>query len=121
MSENKRCPFCNGKVDPRGWLGSGGVRGPECDGCGATALTIEAWEKRAGDVITTFGFGNVVVVEGNLVGVVCKLWGQSSEGREPGVDVYVRSLNAVKCYPQSAVRHYIYDKELTKRQQEYYR
>ncbi len=44
------CPFCGGEVDPAGWLGhsSAGVvtRGPECDGCGATTETIEAWNRR---------------------------------------------------------------------------
>lgn len=41
------CPFCGGEVDPRGWLGGDGVRGPECEECGATAQSMEDWNKRA--------------------------------------------------------------------------
>ena len=42
----KPCPFCGGEVDPRGWLQNGGVRGPECNGCGATAPNLSVWETR---------------------------------------------------------------------------
>lgn len=50
MTEQKHsaCPFCGGEVDPTGWLRGDGVRGPECDGCGATAPSMEVWEQRAG-------------------------------------------------------------------------
>ncbi len=44
--ELKPCPFCGGTVDPKGWLSNGGLRGPECEGCGCTALSIEEWENR---------------------------------------------------------------------------
>lgn len=49
MTEQKHsaCPFCGGEVDPTGWLRGEGVRGPECDGCGATAPSMEVWEQRA--------------------------------------------------------------------------
>ncbi|MCG8907317.1 hypothetical protein [Pseudomonas sp. DP-17] len=49
MTEQKHspCPFCGGEVDPTGWLRGDGVRGPECDGCGATAPSMEVWEQRA--------------------------------------------------------------------------
>lgn len=61
MSEDmalKACPFCGGKCDPEGWLGTmpdphliGGVgaerRGPECEDCGATAESVEAWNRRS--------------------------------------------------------------------------
>jgi hypothetical protein len=53
----KPCPFCGGKVDPEGWAQESGFpdppgvieRGPECEDCGATARTMEAWNRRAGD------------------------------------------------------------------------
>lgn len=49
MTEQKHsaCPFCGGEVDPTGWLRGDGLRGPECDGCGATAPSMEVWEQRA--------------------------------------------------------------------------
>lgn len=48
------CPFCGSfDVDPEGWLGTeeGGKegefrRGPECMGCGATTVSVEAWNRR---------------------------------------------------------------------------
>ncbi|ONM43116.1 hypothetical protein BXT89_14270 [Halopseudomonas pachastrellae] len=43
---NLPCPFCGCDVDPKGWLRGDGVRGPECDNCGATAASLEAWNKR---------------------------------------------------------------------------
>ncbi|AIR90479.1 hypothetical protein [Pseudomonas cremoricolorata] len=42
-TENVRCPFCGGKVDPEGWLNGAGQRGPECEGCGATAPSLALW------------------------------------------------------------------------------
>ncbi len=48
MAEYKPCPFCGGEVDPTGWLADGGLRGPECEGCGVTAPNMRAWEIRAG-------------------------------------------------------------------------
>lgn len=41
------CPFCGGEVDPTGWLRGDGTRGPECNDCGATARSMEAWQARA--------------------------------------------------------------------------
>ena len=41
------CPFCGGNVDPAGWLRGDGVRGPECEDCGATASSMDVWNKRA--------------------------------------------------------------------------
>lgn len=42
----KSCPFCGGKVDPKGWLDKEGNRGPECEGCGAAIDTVELWNTR---------------------------------------------------------------------------
>jgi hypothetical protein len=46
------CPFCGGTCDPKGWLrrkANGDIyeRGPECEGCGATAESVEIWNNRA--------------------------------------------------------------------------
>lgn len=48
----RECPFCGATekddsyVDAEGWLDNSGKRGPECLRCGATALTIKAWNTR---------------------------------------------------------------------------
>lgn len=51
-------------------------------------------------------FGDIVVVEEGLIGVVCKNWGRSSNGREPHVEVYVRNYNSIAEYPISQVERY---------------
>lgn len=42
----KPCPFCNGTVDPEGWLCNDGTRGPECNDCGASARDLKTWNTR---------------------------------------------------------------------------
>ncbi len=66
-----------------------------------------------------FNFGNIVVVEGNLVGVVVKSWYSLKEGYNH--DVYVRSFNGIENYKESEIRHIIYDKELSDEQLEEYK
>lgn len=54
MTDLLPCPFCGGTADPEGWLsaeedpvtGDALRRGPECNDCGATADSAEAWNKR---------------------------------------------------------------------------
>ena len=48
-----------------------------------------------------FCFGDSVVVEGNLIGVVVKSWCRSLMGSEENHDVYVRSYNRILNYPES--------------------
>ena len=50
-------------------------------------------------------FGDIVVVEENLIGVIVKSWKSSSEITK-NYDVYVRELNAIKNYDESQVRRY---------------
>lgn len=75
---NLPCPFCGGRCDPNGWMGSydDGVPmcGPECEDCGATANSIEEWNRR-----TTELAGKAVVPEG---------WIKCSE-RMPGPQEWV--------------------------------
>lgn len=40
------CPFCGGVCDPEGWMGNDGELGPECETCGSTAMSINAWNNR---------------------------------------------------------------------------
>lgn len=63
-----------------------------------------------------FNFGSIVVVEKSFIGVVVKCW----IGKEPNVDVYVRSFNKIENYRESEVQGFIYDKELTNDAEGYY-
>lgn len=52
-------------------------------------------------------FGDIVVVDGDQIGVVVKCWGWSSMGNPPSYDVYVRSYNTIRNYPQDKVDRYM--------------
>lgn len=70
-----------------------------------------------------YGFGNVVVEE-NLVGIVVKSWGPMMRGGVQTDDyeheVYVRSFNGIRTYPEIKIMRFIYDKELSDEDMEYY-
>ena len=53
-----------------------------------------------------FVFGDIVVVETDQIGVVVKSWGRDNHGNEPKQEVYVRSYNAIKEYPNSQIERY---------------
>jgi len=53
-----------------------------------------------------FNFGNIVVVEGNCVGVICKCWEDNT------YEVYVRSFNNLASYKGDNIQPFIYDKEI---------
>lgn len=52
-------------------------------------------------------FGDIVVVEEDQIGVVVKVWGTSSQGNEPKLEVYVRNYRSIKEYPLSEVDRYL--------------
>ena len=52
-------------------------------------------------------FGDIVVVENNLIGVVVKSWSNAWKGQAPSYDVYVRMDNCIKTYPESEVERYM--------------
>ncbi len=62
----------------------------------------------------SFQFGNVVVVDDSQIGVIVKSW----EGRV--YEVYVRSFNGIKMFETSKIKHYVYSKELTDEEKEFY-
>ncbi len=62
----------------------------------------------------SFQFGNVVVVDGGQIGVIVKSWADDTH------DVYVRNLNGVKCYRADDIRHFVYSKDLTEEEREFY-
>lgn len=50
-----------------------------------------------------FCFGDIVVVDGQNIGVVVKSW----TGREPNHDVYVRMYNRIVNYKESEMQRYM--------------
>ncbi len=52
-----------------------------------------------------FTFGDIVVVEHNLIGVVVKCW--SGEDYEFTYEVYVRDWNGIKTYPEDEIERYM--------------
>jgi hypothetical protein len=64
-----------------------------------------------------FQFGNVVVVDGDQVGVIVKTW--SGLGYE--YEVYVRRENRIRQFKESHIDHFIYSKELHKSEASFYK
>lgn len=65
-------------------------------------------------------FGDIVVVETDLIGVVVKCWGVDNHGNEPKYEVYVRNHRGVKEYSASDVERYqVRHKELDEQELEY--
>lgn len=54
-----------------------------------------------------FCFGDIVVVNGDEIGVVVKCWQRSLRGKEPSYDVYCRMQDAIVCFPESGVQRYM--------------
>ena len=50
-----------------------------------------------------FLFGDIVVVENNLIGVICKTW-QNNNGYY--YEVYVRNYNVIKEYNECKIERY---------------
>lgn len=55
-----------------------------------------------------FTFGDIVIVEGNLIGVVVKSWEKSTTGAIPAHhEVYVRNFNGIRKYTENEMRRYM--------------
>lgn len=53
-------------------------------------------------------FGDIVVVNGNLIGVIVKSWVTYHKGQIiPNYDVYVRMDNAIKNYKEHEIERYM--------------
>lgn len=68
-----------------------------------------------------FTFGDIVIVEDDYIGVIVKSWLPVNKlPRENTHEVYVRSRNAIKTYPESELRRYLVrHKELSEEEKEY--
>ena len=66
-------------------------------------------------------FGDIVVVDEELIGVIVKSW-QSSGGKPAVHDVYVRSYNMIRSYPENKLERYmVRHKYLNEEEKEYQR
>lgn len=54
-----------------------------------------------------FCFGDIVVVDGDEIGVVVKSWQKSEKGAEPEHEVYCRMRNAINTFPESKMQRYM--------------
>ena len=58
--------------------------------------------------MNNFTFGDLVIVDENLIGVIVKLWRGSFDGKRPAhYEVYVRSYNSIKQYEAKDMRRYM--------------
>lgn len=72
-----------------------------------------------------FCFGDIVVVNGNLIGVVVKSWVKHPAGTRGIIheyEVYVREWNAIETFPESRLQRYmVRHKHLSEEEMEYQR
>ncbi len=68
--------------------------------------------------MSKYQFGQVVVVDNDQIGVICKTWINPKKGFI--YDIYVRSYNGVNEYAEENVHHFIYSKELLDEEKEFY-
>lgn len=65
----------------------------------------------------TLIFGDIVVVDGENIGVICKCW-ESNKGK--WYEVYVRMYNQIKEYKEGEVKRYLVrHKYLSEEEKEY--
>jgi len=64
-----------------------------------------------------FQFGNVVVIDGDQIGVICKTWTYKDTFT---YGVYVRSYNNFKEFLEEEVEHFIYSEHLNQDEYELY-
>lgn len=67
-----------------------------------------------------FNFWDIVVVEEEYIWVVVKCWWKSSQWNEENSDVYVRSFNWTRNYKNSEIKSFVYSKELSEEEKEFY-
>ena len=65
-----------------------------------------------------FCFGDIVIVENYLIGVICKSWIKNN--KEIYYEVYVRNYNCIKEYNEDDIHRYmVRHKELNEEEMEY--
>lgn len=67
-----------------------------------------------------FTFGDIVIVEDSLIGVIVKSWISSKNGKSFNYDVYVRSYNDIRNYEEKDIERYLVrHKYLSEEEKEY--
>lgn len=67
-----------------------------------------------------YTFGDIVVVDGENIGVIVKSWLTSSKGKPPYHEVYVRMYNGIKDYTEDEMERYLVrHKYLSEEEKEY--
>ena len=54
-----------------------------------------------------FCFGDIVVVEGFMIGVVVKCWLRSGNDKQHQYEVYVRMYNGIRTYNENEIERYM--------------
>jgi len=54
-----------------------------------------------------FAFGDIVVVDGDKIGVIVKSWFSFAKHGKPNYDVYVRMYNRIKNYDEDKIERYM--------------
>lgn len=68
-----------------------------------------------------FCFGDIVVVEENLIGVVVKSWVTYSQGKNiNNYDVYVRMHNSIKNFKEEDIERYMVRHKYLDEDEQYY-
>ena len=67
-----------------------------------------------------FQFSTVVVVNGDQIGLIVKTWAPSIRNKFYTYEVYVRSANSVLEYDEHEIKHYVFSKELSEDEKEFY-
>ena len=68
--------------------------------------------------VAKYLFGDVVVVDGNLIGVVVKTWQSTKRGYY--YEVYVRNYNCIREYDENDIQRYrVRHKELDEEEMHY--
>ena len=67
-----------------------------------------------------FTFGDIVIIEEELIGVVVKCWISTKNGKSFNYDVYVRNYNSIKNYEEDDIQRYmVRHKYLSSEEKEY--
>ncbi len=61
-----------------------------------------------------FQFGNVVVVNGDMIGLIVKSWSNGF------YDVYVRLYSDIIPFKEKDIKHFVYSKELSEEEKDFY-
>ena len=66
-----------------------------------------------------YQFSQVVIIENDLIGVICKTW-EDRKNSSYNYEVYVRTYNIIQEYPESQIKHFIFSKELSEDELDFY-